>query len=138
MPVVFEMVAANTDERDAAEEVLDSLRQCDIFGDKGFIGEEWQQEVKEQTGNRVWTAKRVNQKEQNPVWFDRLLNQVRERIEGSFNELQNTGRNLDRMLAKTVVGLTTRVIAKVTSFTLKQLLPSSFGLDVQTFQVAKS
>ena len=136
LPIVFEMVAANTDERDAAEEVLCSLRSCDIFGDKGFIGQEWQQEIKEQTGNRVWTQKRVNQKEQNPAWFDRLLSSVRERIEGSFNELQNTGRNLERLLAKTVVGLTTRVIAKVTSYTLKQLLRNSFGLDVQTFQVA--
>ncbi len=74
LPVVFEMVAANTDERAAAAEVLCSLRSCDIFGDKGFIGAEWQQEVKEQTGNRVWTAKRVNQKQQHPPWFDRLLN----------------------------------------------------------------
>ncbi len=136
LPVAFEMVAANTDERVAAEEVLSALRSCDIFGDKGFIGAEWQQEVKEQSGNRVWTQKRVNQKAQNPYWFDRLLNSVRERIEGSFNELQNTGRNLERLLAKTVIGLSTRVIAKVTSYTLKQLLRHSFGLDVQTFQVA--
>jgi hypothetical protein len=138
LPVVFEMVAANADERDAAEEVLCQLRSCDIFGDKGFIGLEWQQEVKEQSGNRVWTAKRVNQKEQNPAWFDRLLSRVRERIEGSFNELQNTGRNMERLLAKTVMGLTTRVIAKVTSYTLKQLLRHSFGLDVQTFQIAEA
>ncbi len=138
LPVVFEMVAANTDERDAAEEVLCSLRACDIFGDKGFIGREWQADVKEQTGNRVWTAKRVNQRAQNPPWFDRLLSSVRERIEGSFNELQNTGRNMERLLAKTVTGLTTRVIAKVTSYTLKQLLRNSFGLDVQTFQVAEA
>lgn len=138
LPVVFEMVAANTDERAAAEEVLSSLRSCDIFGDKGFIGQEWQQQIKEQSGNRVWTAKRANQKEQNPGWFDRLLNRVRERIEGSFNELQNTGRNLERLLAKTVIGLSTRVIAKVTSYTLKQLLRDSLGLDVQTFQVASA
>jgi hypothetical protein len=138
LPVAFEMVAANTDERAAAEEVLCSVRSCDIFGDKGFIGVEWQQEIKEQSGNRVWTTKRVNQKEQNPKWFDRLLNSVRERIEGSFNELQNTGRNLERLLAKTVVGLTTRVIAKVTSYTLKLLLRNLFGLDVQTFRVAEA
>ena len=138
LPVVYELVAANTDEREAAEEVLCSLRSGDIFGDKGFIGADWQQEVKEQTANRVWTAKRVNQKEQNPQWFDRLLNSVRERIEGSFNELQNTGRNLERLLVKTVIGLATRVIAKVTSYTLKQLLRRSFGLDVQTFLVAEA
>jgi hypothetical protein len=138
LPIAYEMVAANTDERVAAQEVLSSLRSCDIFGDKGFIGAEWQQEVKEQSGNRIWTTKRINQKEQNPVWFDRLLSSVRERIEGSFNELQNTGRNLERLLAKTVIGLSTRVIAKVTSYTLKQLLRDSFGLDVQTFQVAEA
>jgi hypothetical protein len=138
LPVAFEMVAANTDEREAAEEVLCALRSCDIFGDKGFIGVQWQQEIKEQSGNRVWTTKRVNQKEQNPQWFDRLLSSVRERIEGSFNELQNTGRNLERLLAKTVIGLSTRVIAKVTSYTLKLLLRNSFGLDVQTFRVAEA
>ncbi|MDX6484708.1 MAG: hypothetical protein QOE95_2481 [Gaiellaceae bacterium] len=136
LPVAYELVAANTDERVAAEEVLCVLRSCDIFGDKGFVGADWQREVTEQTGNRVWTAKRINQKEQNPPRFYRLLSSVRERIEGSFNELQNTGRNLERLLAKTVVGLSTRVIAKVTSYTLKVLLRHSFGLDVQTFQVA--
>ncbi len=138
LPIVYELVPAHTDERDAAQEVLDFLRRCDIFGDKGFIGEEWQAEIKEQTGNRVWTVKRVNQKEQNPKSFDRWLNSVRERIEGVFNEIQNTGRNLERLLTKTVIGLTTRVIAKVTSHTLKLLLRRTFGIDVQTFQVASS
>ncbi len=86
-----------------------------IFGDKGFIGVEWQPEGTEQTGNRVWTVKRINQKEQNPKSFDRWLNSVRS--EGAFNELQNTGRNMERLLTKTVIGLSTRVIAKVTSHT---------------------
>lgn len=138
VPLAYELVAANADEREAAEEVLDFVRRCDIFGDKGFIGAEWQAEVKEHTGNRVWTVKRVNQKEQNPQSFDRWLNSVRERIEGAFNELQNTGRNLERLLTKTVVGLTTRVIAKVTSHTLKLLLRRRFGIEVQTFEVAGS
>src|SRR2546423_541112 len=70
LPIVYELVPANTDEREAAEEVLAAVLRCDIFGDKGFIGVEWQQEVKEQTGNRVWTVKRINQKEQNPKSFD--------------------------------------------------------------------
>lgn len=138
VPLAYELVPANTDEREAAAEVLDFLRRGDIFGDKGFIGEEWQAAVKEQTGNRVWTVKRVNQKEQNPKSFDRWLNSVRERIEGAFNELQNTGRNLERLLTKTISGLTTRVIAKVTSHTLKLLLRRKFGIEVQTFQVAGS
>ena len=135
LPIVYELVPAHTDERAAAQEVLDFLRRCDIFDDKGFSGAEWQAEVKEQTGNRVWTVKRRNQKEQNPRSFDRWLKSVRERIEGAFNEIQNTGRNMERLLTKTVIGLSTRVIAKVTSYTLKLLLRRTFRIDVQTLVI---
>lgn len=135
LPVVYDLVPANTDERDAAETVLAYLAGCDIFADKGFIGAEWQAQVRAQTGNRLWTVKRVNQQPQNPPAFDRWLNRIRERIEGAFNEIQNTGRNLERLLAKTVLGLCTRVIAKLTSHALKYVLRRLFGIDVQTFAV---
>ena len=133
IPVVYNLVPASTDERQAAETVLIHLRNCDIFGDKGFIGEEWQARVYEQTGNRIWTVKRANQHDQNPSIFDQTLHRVRERIEGVFHEIQNTGRFLERLLAKTVVGLSTRVIAKLASHALKQLLRRDFGIDVQSF-----
>jgi len=133
LPVVYDLVPANLDERQAAEAVLFAVRHADIFSDKGFIGDAWQLQIREQTGNRVWTVKRANQKQQNPPAFDRLLNGIRERIEGVFNEIQNTGRHLERLLAKKVVGLCTRVILKMTSHALKLLLRSAFGIDVQTF-----
>lgn len=133
IPVAYELVAANTDDREAAEEVLWVIRQCDVFCDKGFVGEDWQHGERDVRNNRIWTQKKRNQKAQNPPEFDRLLNQVRERIEGAFNEIQNTGRNLERLLRKTVSGLTTHVIANVASYTLKLLLRRFFGIDVQTF-----
>lgn len=134
IPVAYELVAANTDDRQAAEEVLWAIRNCDVFCDKGFLSDEWQHGERDRRNNRVWTQKKSNQTEQNPVEFDRLLNKVRERIEGTFNEIQNTGRNLERLLRKTVQGLSTHVIAKVTSHTLKLLLRRFFGIDVQSFQ----
>lgn len=133
IPVAYELVPANTDERDGADTVLPRLWHCDIFADKGFIGEEWQAEHFESHENRIWTPKRTNQYIQNAVDFDRWLNSLRERIEGVFNEIQNTGRNLERLLRKTVTGLATHVIAKVTSHTLKLLLRKQFNIDVQTF-----
>jgi hypothetical protein len=39
------------------------------------------------------TCEKVNQKVQNPPGFDLWLNSIRERVEGAFNEVQNTGRN---------------------------------------------
>ena len=135
LPVVYDLVAANTDEREAAEVVLQRVRDCDIFGDKGFIGDDWQADIRHRTGNRLWTAKRANQFLQNPPEFDRLLNSIREHIEGTFHCLQNTGRNIERLLAKTVQGLCTRVILKVACLVLKHLLRRRFAIDVQSFQL---
>lgn len=135
LPVVYDLVAANTDEREAAEVVLQHVRDCDIFGDKGFLGDDWQADVHQRTGNRIWTAKRANQTLQNPPEFDRLLNSIREHIEGTFHCIQNTGRNIERLLAKTVQGLCTRVILKVTALVLKHLLRRRFAIDIQSFQL---
>lgn len=62
------------------------------------------------------------------------MNSLRERIEGAFNEVQNTGRNLERLLRKTIIGLYTHVIAKMASHTLKLVFRRLFGIDVQTFE----
>lgn len=132
IPVVYDLVPAHTDERAAAMEVLDRVQDCDIWADKGFVGMDWQAMVRATTGNRVWTPKRRNQT-RNPVAFDRLLGQVRERIEGTFHELQNTGRNLERLLAKTVEGLVVRLASKVTHLVLKHLLRARYGIDILTF-----
>ncbi len=133
IPVVYELVPANTDERLAADEVLDYVHGCDIFGDKGFLGEAWQLDQANRQGNRIWTAKRANQVRQNSPEFDRWLNSIRERIEGVFNEVQNVGRNVERLMAKTMVGLCTRIIAKMTNHALKGLLRRFFNIDIISF-----
>lgn len=133
IPIVYELVPANTDERLAAESVLYALRGCRVYSDKGFIGKDWQAKIFRQTRNRIYTPKRVNQSDQNPETFDRWLNSIRERIEGVFNEIQNTGRNVERLLAKTIIGLATRIISKMTSHLLKFILRKFHGIDVQTF-----
>jgi hypothetical protein len=138
LPLVYDLVAANTDEREAATVVLQRVRECDIFGDKGFIGDDWQADVRQQTGNRIWTAKRANQALQNPPEFDRLLNHIREHIEGTFHCIQNTGRNIERLLAKTVQGLSLRVTLKVTCLVLKHLSRRHFAIDIQSFELLSS
>jgi hypothetical protein len=136
VPVVYELVPANTDERLAAETVLAHVYNCDIFCDKGFIGTDWQAKQLKTQDNRIWTPKRINQHQQNSQGFDHWLNALRERIEGVFNELQNTGRNLERLLRKTVIGLATHVIANMTSHLLKRILRHQFAVDVQSFTAA--
>jgi len=136
LPLVYDLVPASTDERVAAETVLSRVRGVQVLADKGFIGDAWQAEMRSQTGNHIWTQKRVNQKQQNPPEFDRLLNAVRERIEGVFHSLQNTGRNLERLLAKRERGLHVRVAAKIAALVYRQVLSRCFGLDVLSFSIS--
>ncbi|WP_110513544.1 IS982 family transposase [Herpetosiphon llansteffanensis] len=134
IPVAYDLVPAHTDERAAADEILDQITNADVWSDTGFLGEQWHHDVRATTKNRIWTAKRRNQPA-NPVVFDRLLGSIRERIEGTFHELQNTGRNVERLLAKTVEGLATRIASKVTHLVVKAVLRARFGIDVLTFTV---
>jgi hypothetical protein len=134
-PYAFELVPANTDERDAAEEILDTLPpDSQVWSDKGFLGEDWHTEWA-QLGIHVWTTKRENQKIQNAPEFDRLLNSVRERVEGAFDLLKEGGRSVEHTLALTVEGLCTRVIAKVTSGTFRLFLRRFLGIDVLTYTI---
>ena len=135
VPVLYDLVPANSDERLVAEAIIDQLSGCDLFTDKGFIGLEWQTQIFDQTNNLIWTPRRSNQYFQNTRSLDRWLSSVRERIEGVFHEIQNTGRNIERLLTKTVLGLCTRIIAKMTSHLLRHLLLIDFGVNVQTFEV---
>lgn len=135
LPMVYDLVPANTDERLAAESVIDYFSFCDLFGDKGFLGWKWQTQILDQTNNLIWTPRRSNQCYQNAQGLDRWLNSIRERIEGVFHEVQNTGRNIERLLAKTVLGLCTRVICKMTSHLLRHLLFFDFNVNVQTFEI---
>lgn len=134
-PYTFELVPANTDERDAADELLDRLPlDSTVWADKGFIDADWQAAWATQRLH-LWSPKRKNQKRQNPPEFDRLLNQVRERIEGTFDSLKEGGRSLERTLAHTVGGLCARVIAKVAGGTLHLYLERFFGIDTLTYTV---
>lgn len=138
IPIVYDLVPANTDERAAAEAVIDHFAFCDIFANKGFLGLKWQTSIFDQTNNLIWTPRRANQKYQNSPGLDRWLSKIRERIEGVFHEIQDTGRNIERLLAKTVLGLITRVIAKMTAHLLRHVLRIDFGVNVQTFEVASA
>ena len=134
-PFAFELVPANTDERDAADEILDRLPSgSNVWSDKGFIGKDWQADWQTH-GVYVWTAKRENQHDRNPPQFDRLLNSVRERIEGAFDILKEGGRSVERTLAITVEGLCSRVIAKISSVTFRLFLRKFFGIDTLTYTV---
>lgn len=136
LPYSFELVPANTDERLAADEILDTLPNhiCYVIGDKGFISKEWQSLYAEQ-GIYIWTSKRENQKNQNPEWFENLWKGLRERVEGAFDVLKEGGRSVEKALARTIEGLSTRVIGKITTITLRRYLKRFFQINTLDYTI---
>lgn len=135
---MYDLVPANSDERLAAEAIIDQLSGCDLFIDKGFIGLEWQTQIFNQTNHLIWTPRRSNQYIQNTRSLDRWLSSIRECIEGVFHEIQDTGRNIERLLTKTMIGLCTRIIAKMTSHLLNHLLLIDFHVNMETFETVSA
>ena len=80
IPIAYELVSANTDERKAVEGVLELVNGCDIYGDKGFIGQDWQAQIADSTSNRIWTIHRCNQHHQPTNNLKRLISRIRQRI----------------------------------------------------------
>lgn len=134
IPIAYDLVPANTDERVAAVGVLEMVQHSDIYADKGFISADWQASINHRTGNRIWTLKRENQHLQHSHALNRFISRVRQRVEGVFHEIQNTGRNPERLLNKTVDGFCVHIAAKIASHTLRLLLRRRFGINVLTFQ----
>lgn len=134
VPVAFELVPANTDERDAAEEILSAANPGSIaLGDKGFIDQQRQDDWANRYGVTVYTYKRNNQHEQNPFIVQHLLSENRRQIETTFSSLDRV-ESLQDHGAKTVLGLVTRTIAKIAAYTFRKYLLHFHGVDVLTFQ----
>lgn len=85
LPIMYELISANTNERQAAETILPYVQNAII------VGEEWQTQMREQTGNQLLTSTRRNQLISLSSGVQKRLNSVRERIEGVFHEIQDTG-----------------------------------------------
>lgn len=134
IPVAFELVPANTDERDAAEKVLPAANPGSVvLGDKGFIDEERQESWKERYGVPVYTFKKKNQHKKNPPAVQQLLKENREQVETTFSSIDRV-EGLENQGAKTVLGLVSRTIAKIAAYTFRKYLLRFLGIDVLTFQ----
>lgn len=101
------------------KDVKELFSNCIITGDKGYIGRQHQINLFETAGIQLEVPLRNNQKEQKPVI--RILKKVRKRIETVFSQLCDQFM-IQRNYAKSFTGFKSRILAKVTAFTILQFL----------------
>ncbi len=113
----WELIPGNADEREAAWDMLYEYAHLLCLGDKGFLEGVRQQVLEEDRDVVLLTPKRKNQKEQNPAGWDAVLNRVRRLIETTFSQSKD-GFGMEKPFARTLWGVISRVIAKLTGMTI--------------------
>jgi hypothetical protein len=113
----WELISANADEREAAWDMLYEYKDLLCLGDKGFLERLRQQVLSEDREVLLLTPKRKNQKEQNPAGWDATMNRVRRLIETTFSQSKD-GFGMEKPFARTLWGLISRIIAKLTGMTI--------------------
>lgn len=101
------------------KDVKELFSNCIITGDKGYVGRQHQINLFETAGIQLEVPLRSNQKEQKLIMW--ILKKVRKRIETVFSQLCDQFM-IQRNYAKSFTGFKSRVLAKVTGFTVLQFL----------------
>jgi len=120
----FDISRASVFDNHYLQDVRDTLSNCILLGDKGYLGKETQLDLFHSTGIRLFTPKRRNQHDYQkyPAVFRRL----RKRIETVFSQLCDQFM-IQRNYAKSFIGVATRIISKIVAFTAAQYANKFFN-----------
>lgn len=97
------------------------LNNCTLIGDKGYLSKTWQSDLFHTAKVELKTPMRSNQ--QNKERFEPILRRFRKRIETLFAQLCDQFM-LKRNYAKSVIGLSVRILTKLTAVTCLQFINS--------------
>lgn len=120
----FEITPASVDDRDGLRDLISNQSNLVILGDKGYVGESFAQELKEQ-GICLMPLKRSNAKNNWSKPVRQLIFRLRRKIETAFSQLSEQ-LNAERVLAKSFTGLCTRLVNKVLAHNLCMVLNHLF------------
>lgn len=112
----FELTAANTDEREAAEDLLPLHPGRIYLGDKGYVSAALAERLLRQ-GVKLLTLRRDNQHEQLPEALRRLITRFREIVETVNGQLTEQFA-IEHNYAHSFWGLCARLYTKLTAHTL--------------------
>lgn len=117
IPTNYDLTPANIHDLSMLEELTNSYqgKELIIIGDKGYINKDIKQALNCK-GKTLITPYRKNQKQKNN-WIEKKLLKSRRRIETVFSQLKEQ-MSLEDTKAKSLLGLVSRIMGIIFSFTL--------------------
>ena len=128
----FEITPASVDDRIGLRDLTDEKSNITILGDKGYVGEELFEDM-QKAHICLMALKRSNSKEQYPKNVRRLIFRLRRRVETVFSQLSEQLHD-ERVLAKSMRGLKTRLVNKILAYDLCMVINHLFG---KTYDIQK-
>jgi len=115
----FDLTPANVHDVKYLKDVKYTLRNCELIGDRGYISADYQLDLFNNSNIKLTVPMRKNQ--HNQVEFSSIKRRKRKRIETLISQLDGQF-SINRNFAKTLEGLATRILSKITAVTIIQYL----------------
>ena len=115
----FDFTPANVHDVNYLYDIKECFQNCLLIGDRGYIGKELQVDLFNYSKINLSVPMRKNQHDF--VEFSRTKSKIRKRIETNISQLCGQF-TINVNFAKTFQGLATRIVSKITSFTMIQYL----------------
>ena len=115
----YDFTPANVHDVNYLNDIKHDFKNCLLIGDRGCISKELQIDLFNYSHINLSIPMRKNQHDF--VAFSKTKSRIRKRIETAISQL-NGQFNIHINLAKTFQGLATRIVSKITSFTMIQYL----------------
>ncbi|MBE6082701.1 IS982 family transposase [Acidilutibacter cellobiosedens] len=124
----FELTSSNTDDRDSLWDILKNYASITVLGDKGYTHKNLVSTLKQEKNIDLIPLKRDNEKVQYSKAFRQLIFKLRRRIETTTSQLTEH-LNIERVRAKSLWGLITRIKTKLLAYNLCYYINMLIGRD---------
>ena len=115
----FDFSPANVHDVNYLNDIKENFQNCLLIGDRGYISKEIQMDLFNYSRINLSVPMRKNQHDF--VEFSRMKSKIRKRIDTNISQLCGQF-TINTNFAKTFQGLATRIVSKITSFTMIQYL----------------
>ena len=115
----FDFTPANVHDVNYLKDIKENFKNCLLIGDRGYISKKFQVDLFNYSKINLSVPMRKNQ--HGFVEFSRTKSKIRKRIETNISQLCGQF-TINVNFAKTFQGLATRIVSKITSFTMIQYL----------------
>jgi IS5 family transposase len=122
----IEITPAHVDDRVALRDLLPHNYKTTILGDKGYIGDSFAAELKEEENTLLLALKRDNAKNPYPKELRNWISKHRRRIETTFSQLTDQ-LNIHQVLAYSLSGLKARMSSKLLAHNIAYFMNKCLG-----------